>query len=318
LNVGSFVCSVAFTKTSFNGQIPVGRLRAKFYKNAKIFNDTVQNALPWRHEQTSIDDKEDPQGAQFDRLMGRLRRLLAVSKGRELPGVANMEVIRDVMKDVVEEWEDAAKVFVQEMGQDIVAFIESILTKPNIFDERVSKAVWDALKDVVEEQCNEAIMDVQRACFLEKMMGTLNDYFHETMEAKREQRSQARMKVALEGTVTVLKDWKYDVDFGKLTQQLADTNRDQEFEIMNMADIVEAYRKTAMRRFVDCMTYYVMEGRLFMDALKRLEAAIINVPIQQLHENPLIVAQRGNAKKSFESLKNCRDRLSKFKQSGGF
>ncbi|KAJ3412985.1 hypothetical protein HDV05_008636 [Chytridiales sp. JEL 0842] len=306
------------TAVEENEVIPVNRLRAKFRKHGAAFSSKVAFAKSWSSFKVEKIEGENAKDADSRKLQAHLSHLIEINKGRELPGIHNMQVIRQVMKEVISLWENAAVELVDKVIKDIRTFLNAILSNPAIIDQRVAKAATDKVEDAVKQQLSTVLGDVSRACAMERQMGTLNHYFAEKLTAKRQHRVKARLEAATKDAVTEVDSngvMKLEVNHASLSTNFFKSN--EEYEVLDMADVIESYRKTAMKRFVDAICFYFIEGCLFYDFPAVLEKAITSVSPIQIRDNPMVIKKRRRLQGSLETLKRCRESSDKFRLETG-
>ncbi|KAJ3414133.1 hypothetical protein HDV05_007077 [Chytridiales sp. JEL 0842] len=308
------------TTVNEEDEIPANRLRAKFNKHGVAFSSEVSTARSWKFVKIDKIEGESAEDAAFRKLEVHLSRLIEVNKGRELPGVHNMQVIRQIMNEVISLWETAAMDLVNKVVKDIRTFLNAILSNPAIIDQRVAKVAAEKVEDAVKLQLNKVLVDVSRTCAMERQMGTLNHYFSETLTKKRQERVRARLEAAAKNVVSLSYDRGNVEPFYEINQASLSTNffkSNEEYERIDMADVIESYRKTAMKRFVDAICFYSVEGHLFYDFPSVLEKAITSVSAMQVRDNPMVINKRKKLQRSLETLKRCRESLDKFRMETG-
>ncbi|KFY67375.1 hypothetical protein V496_01566 [Pseudogymnoascus sp. VKM F-4515 (FW-2607)] len=175
------------------------------------------------------------------------------SRGAELPGTVNPVVLQSLFRQQSARWESLAEQHVVKVEEIVRNFNQALLE--NLVPEDVLRAkiearnltFYNAAHDAAIVQLSQIIGD-ERSGILQ----TINHYFADTLAKTREERVLDRLKkVGLE-------DGQYQtIDLAAITRAAHLSNEDQ--AVNDIHDILKAYYKVALKRFMDNVVLQVIE-----------------------------------------------------------
>ena len=175
------------------------------------------------------------------------------SRGAELPGTVNPAVLESLFRQQSARWGLLAKRHIVEVEEIIRNFNQSALQ--SLFPEDALRAkiearnliFYNAAHDAAITQLSQIIVD-ERGGILQ----TINHYFADTLVKTREERVLNRLKgVGLE-------DGEYQtIDLAAITRAAHLSNEGQ--AVNDIHDILKAYYKVALKRYMDNVVLQVVE-----------------------------------------------------------
>ncbi|KAJ5752683.1 hypothetical protein N7520_009600 [Penicillium odoratum] len=203
----------------------------------------------------TIQDENDPEfsrpAGDSENIYDWIRRYYLESRGSELPGTVNPIVLQNMFRRQSSPWEKIAMKYLKKIASAVESFNKDVFAKI-IPDENVREKVEAFISRPGEETYDQAheqlltIVNDERGGILQ----TVNHYFADTLSSIRQERVIAR----LEGLG--LEDG-YAFDMKTVLKGVHLSNEDQ--SVFDIHDILKAYYKVAMKRFMDNVIIQVSE-----------------------------------------------------------
>ncbi|PIG84605.1 hypothetical protein AARAC_010921 [Aspergillus arachidicola] len=203
----------------------------------------------------TIQDENDPEfsrsAVDSEDIYDWIRRSYLESRGSELPGTVNPTVLQNMFRQQSSPWGNIAMNYLKKTASSVHSFNE-IIFKKIIPDDDIRDKVVGILSRPGEETYRQArdqlltIVNDERGGILQ----TVNHYFADTLSSTRQERVLAR----LEGLG--LKDG-ISLDMATVLQGVHLSNEEQ--AVFDIHDILKAYYKVAMKRFMDNVVVQVSE-----------------------------------------------------------
>jgi hypothetical protein len=182
-----------------------------------------------------------------------IRSYYLESRGSELPGTVSPAVIENLFRQQSSPWENIATTYVEEVFVAVTRYNATILTM--IAPDR---DVRDKLQNLVAQREKETsssahnqlhqILNDERGGILQ----TANHYYADTLSSIRKERAAARMI-----EIDLSTDLNSDENVHKIIKRTHMSNEEQ--TILDIHDILQAYYKVAIKRFVDNVIIQVSE-----------------------------------------------------------
>ena len=182
-----------------------------------------------------------------------IRTVYRDSRGSELPGTVNPAVLENLFRQQTVKWEELAGNYLDQVQDAVVAFnndIQSILITDRFMRDRL-QARLDSHLSVATSQAKSQLTNVlgdERNGILQ----TINHYFADNLTAAREERVLARFK-----TMGLVDGATQRIDLKALTKAAHLSNEEQ--AVNDVHDILKAYYKVALKRFMDNVVVAVVE-----------------------------------------------------------
>lgn len=203
----------------------------------------------------TIQDENDPEfsrpAGDLENIYDWIRRYYLESRGSELPGTVNPVVLQNMFRQQSSPWEKIAISYLERTASAVHSFNQQVFAKI-IPDNDVREKVEGVLSQPGEETYRQAhdqllmIVNDERGGILQ----TVNHYFADTLSSIRQERVIAR----LEGLG--LQDG-FDFDMKTVLKGVHLSNEQQ--AVFDIHDILKAYYKVAMKRFMDNVVVQVSE-----------------------------------------------------------
>lgn len=203
----------------------------------------------------TIQDETDPEfsrpAGDSENIYDWIRRYYLESRGSELPGTVNPVVLQNMFRQQSSPWEKIAIIYLEKTASAVHSFNQQVFAKI-IPDNDVREKIGGVLSQPGEETYRQAhdqllmIVNDERGGILQ----TVNHYFADTLSSTRQERVIAR----LEGLG--LHDG-YLFDMKTVLKGVHLSNEQQ--AIFDIHDILKAYYKVAMKRFMDNVVVQVSE-----------------------------------------------------------
>lgn len=198
-------------------------------------------------------DKEFAHATSEDNIYDWIRTRYRESRGAELPGTVNPTVLERLFQQQSAQWEPIAKGHIIQVEQIINAFNRALLQ--DLIPEDSLRIKIEA-RNSTFSNCVHAAAAIQLDQILLDERGgilqTINHYFADTLANTREERVLARLKnLGLEDGGT------YTIDLAAITRATHLSNEEQ--AVNDIHDILKAYYKVAMKRFMDNVVVQVVE-----------------------------------------------------------
>ncbi|KAJ5932821.1 hypothetical protein N7516_007310 [Penicillium verrucosum] len=203
----------------------------------------------------TIQDENDPEfsrpAGDLENIYDWIRRYYLESRGSELPGTVNPVVLQNMFRQQSSPWEKIAIVYLEKTASAVHSFNQQVFAKI-IPDNDVREKIEGVLSQPGEETYRQAhnqllmIVNDERGGILQ----TVNHYFADTLSSIRQERVIAR----LEGLG--LQDG-FGFDMKTVLKGVHLSNEQQ--AVFDIHDILKAYYKVAMKRFMDNVVVQVSE-----------------------------------------------------------
>lgn len=210
-------------------------------------------------EAESDDDTEEK--TEFVDIYDWIRTSYRTSRGAELPGTVNPAVLEGLFRQQAASWEPIAKDYLANVNKAVLGHIKRSC-KDLITDNTIRKRIGDRNKRAVGKsfQLASAQLDQILADEMGGILQTTNNYFAENLAKNRHDRVLIRLQKFLapmeqtaEGGIPAYVGLNLD-DLIKRTHL---SNEDS--AVYDIHDILKAYYKVAMKRFVDNVILQVTE-----------------------------------------------------------
>jgi len=183
------------------------------------------------------------------------------SRGAELPGTVNPAVLESLFREQAASWKPIASKYLEAINRLVLRHVKRSC-RDLISDKTVRKRIDERNKRAISKTRNLAIQQLN--LILEDEMGgilqTTNNYFAENLAQNRHERILIRLKKYLAPMeVTPEEGVPYPVGLN-LDDLIHRTHlSNEESAVYDIHDILNAYYKIAMKRFVDNVTLQVTE-----------------------------------------------------------
>lgn len=245
-------------------------------KEVKVNGDTGVKVEPGKSEKpngngdkAADSDIENDDGAdekdQIKDIYDWIRINYRNSRGAELPGTVNPAVLESLFRQQAASWGPIAKDYLEVVNKLVSRHIKyscqdviSDMSIRNKIDERNKRAI-NQTRELAIAELNQILEDEFGG-----ILQTTNDYFSKSLDDNRRDRLVLRMKKYLASMETTDANGKV-VHVGlnpeDLIRQTHLSNEDS--AVYGVHDIIKAYYKVAIKRFVDTVVLQVAE-RHFM------------------------------------------------------
>jgi hypothetical protein len=207
----------------------------------------------------SDDDDDEDEGMEdiYDWICTKYR----TSRGAELPGTVNPAVLESLFRQQAASWRPIARKYLENINGMVLRHIKrscrDLITDKTIrkrIDERNKRAV-SKTRGLAIDQLNQ-ILDDEMGGILQ----TTNNYFAENLAKNRHDRILIRLKKYLDPMEETLEGgapYHIGLNLDDLIHHTHLSN--EESAVYDIHDILNAYYKVAMKRFVDNVTLQVTE-----------------------------------------------------------
>ena len=201
-----------------------------------------------------VDDSMDPEymynndGSIYD----WIRDLYRQSRGSELPGTVNPTVLENMFRQQSSNWESITINHISEVNRIVEEFNKAQferVVQEGTLRSKIERHNAPFQRQVVEKAYKQmhTILSDERGGILQ----TINHYFAETLSKTREERVLKRLQGA--GLV----DGLCQINIGEITRAAHLSNEDQ--AVNDIHDILKAYYKVALKRFMDNIVLQIVE-----------------------------------------------------------
>lgn len=204
-------------------------------------------------------DKSFHRAKSEENIYDWIRNLYRQSRGTELPGTVNPVVLESLFRQQSVKWEAIGKDHLALINAIVCAFNDTLLEKiiPELSlrlkIEAHNLTFANAAHNAATSQLNQILND-ERGGILQ----TINHYFAETLAKTREDRVLRRLKES------GLRDGEdQTIDLAAITRAAHLSNEDQ--AVNDIHDILKAYYKVAVKRFMDNLVLQVVERHYLGD-----------------------------------------------------
>ena len=214
-------------------------------------------------ESESDEDHDEKTG--FSDIYDWIRTQYRTSRGAELPGTVNPAILEGLFRQQAASWEHIAKEYLANVNKAVLRHIKRSC-EDLITDKTIRKRIGDRNKRAVAKsfQLASAQLDQILADEMGGVLQTTNNYFAENLARNRHDRVLIRLKNFLgpmeqtgEGGIPAY----VGLNLHDLIKRTHLSNEDS--AVYDIHDILKAYYKVAMKRFVDNVILQVTE-RHFM------------------------------------------------------
>lgn len=219
----------------------------------------------------NTDDGEDPtyrlEDSESSSIYDWIRTSYLEYRGSELPGCVNPAVIENLFRQQTVKWQHIAKIHLTKVKAAIENFLTAIIAQlvadPTIRDRLRARLVpmLDSSVTNASQNLDDALEDERTG-----ILQTVNHYFADNLSAARQERVISRLRKlgfddAIEDEVPHLKRHRNSNTGTFSLRDLANTvhlsNEDQ--AVYDIHDILKAYYKVALKRFMDNVVIAVVE-----------------------------------------------------------
>ncbi|KAI2696871.1 hypothetical protein CBS147332_8834 [Penicillium roqueforti] len=203
----------------------------------------------------TIQDENDPEfsrpAGDLENIYDWIRRYYLESRGSELPGTVNPVVLQNMFRQQSSPWEKIAIVYLERTASAVHSFNQQVFAKiipDNDVREKIEGVLSQPKEEIYRQAHDQLLMIVndERGGILQ----TVNHYFADTLSSIRQERVVAR----LEGLG--LQDG-FGFDMKTVLKGVHLSNEQQ--AVFDIHDILKAYYKVAMKRFMDNVVVQVSE-----------------------------------------------------------
>jgi len=205
----------------------------------------------------NTDDEEDAiyhlESSELSSIYDWIRTSYLESRGSELPGCVNPAVIENLFRQQTIKWQDIAKIHLTKVNSAINDFLTAIIEQL-VADPTVRERLRDRLLPLLDTSVAQAHQTLKDALEDERggILQTVNHYFADNLAAARQERVLSRLRnLGIEDGCAI------PVDLPQLTQAVHLSNEDQ--AVYDIHDILKAYYKVAIKRFMDNVVVGVVE-----------------------------------------------------------
>jgi hypothetical protein len=187
-------------------------------------------------------------------ILSWIREIYHESRGAQWHGAVNPVVLENLFRQLSTEWETFAKMYLKEAMEHVLAFNVAVFERL-IPDEGMRQKLKSMLYKREQSAFNSASKELDVILKDERggILQTANHYFADTLSAVREERVLARLKAA--GCSN-----GFGLDIDKVLKSVHLSNEDQ--AVNDIHDILKAYYKVALKRFIDNVVLQVTERHL--------------------------------------------------------
>lgn len=234
----------------------IRKLRMHLQLKTERFTENIAkkgHSKAFRNADETMDEDYDFQPEGKECIYDWIRQLYRESRSAELPGTVNLDLVQEIFRQQAKQWRGISESHLAQVDQLISEFnqkvLESIFVEEHMCQQmheriqRTSSSVRDAAKDQLEK----LIADELGGCLL-----ITNRYYADNLEAARQDRLISRLKKM------GLSDDKYhDVTLSQVRTAAHLSNEDQ--AVYDVHDVLKAYYKVALKRFIDSVVFQVIE-----------------------------------------------------------
>ncbi|KAI9759619.1 MAG: hypothetical protein M4579_002187 [Chaenotheca gracillima] len=235
----------------------------KLRMHLRLLNEEFADRITRYGHQTrfrTIDGDVDPEFASDQRdddIYDWIRTTYRDSRGAELPGTVNPAVLEGLFRQQSRKWVDIASKYLVQVNEAVSAYNCAAFGE-SIADDDIRRKLRTRLES--QGKASEASARVELGNIVrdeqEGILQTVNHYFADNLAKTREARTIARMKsVGLTENSQPLQ-----AEFHKMVKNLHLSNEDQ--AVNDIHDILKAYYKVAMKRFMDNVVLQTTERHI--------------------------------------------------------
>lgn len=196
---------------------------------------------------------------EFANIYSWIRDRYRKSRGAELPGTVNPSVLQNLFRQQSQKWQPIARAYIDMIDQ-LVHYYNECSFRDIYKDESIRRSLSERNKRAAGET-RKAALNQLNSIIEDEMNGilqTTNHYFADNLRTNKQERVMLRLEKFF-GQENVA-DGKVNASGIKLTDILKATNlSNEEAAIFDIHDILKAYYKVAVKRFVDNVVVQVVE-----------------------------------------------------------
>lgn len=196
---------------------------------------------------------------QFDDIYSWIRDRYRKSRGAELPGTVNPSVLENLFRQQSDKWQPIARAYI-DMVDQLVHHHNELSFKEIYGEEAIRRSIVERNKRaaLVTRQAALAQLNKILEDEMNGILQTTNHYFADNLASNKQERVLLRLQKFF-GDENVV-DGKVTASGYKLTDILKAANMSNEdAAIFEIHDILKAYYKVAIKRFVDNVVVQVVE-----------------------------------------------------------
>ena len=191
------------------------------------------------------------------------------ARGRELPGFMNFNVFSTLMGEYVHRWKHPTSNFQYTMDQALNDACESVVNFHVSKVSGLSEMIKIELKDHIKICKIEAVEKLHTLMEQEKIPCTENHYLYDTINKIRNQRMEDKIESIALNSRPGMSDYLNKIEVIKMLQSNIGNKSNESQEVQDMIDILTAYWKLAMKRYIDHVAMIITDT---YTAPKRVEA----------------------------------------------
>lgn len=209
----------------------------------------------------TIRDESDPEfhrpAADSENIYDWIRRCYLESRGSELPGTVNPVVLENMFRQQSSPWEKIALRYLEKVASSVHSFNKETLASI-LPDDNIREKLWGILSPPEQETYRKAHDQLLNIVNDERdgVLQTVNHYYADTLSSIRQERVMVRLeKLGLSNGMCF--------DMSIVLQGVHLSNEDQ--AVFDIHDILKAFYKVAMKRFMDNVVIQVCERYILGD-----------------------------------------------------
>ncbi|OKO92891.1 Interferon-induced GTP-binding protein MxA [Penicillium subrubescens] len=209
----------------------------------------------------TIRDESDPEfqrpAADSENIYDWIRRCYLESRGSELPGTVNPVVLENMFRQQSSPWEKIALRYLENVASSVHSFNKETLSSI-LPDDDIREKLWGILSPPEQETYRKAHDQLLNIVNDERdgVLQTVNHYYADTLSSIRQERVTVRLEqLGLSNGMCF--------DMSRVLQGVHLSNEDQ--AVFDIHDILKAFYKVAMKRFMDNVVIQVCERYILGD-----------------------------------------------------
>ncbi|EXJ75418.1 uncharacterized protein A1O5_02114 [Cladophialophora psammophila CBS 110553] len=205
----------------------------------------------------NTNDKEDPmyqsENSEASTIYEWIRTSYLESRGCELPGCVNPALIENLFRQQTSKWQELAKKHLESVRSTIDSFLTAVL-RLLIVDPTIQDRLQARLTPVFDESVTQAYRTLENVLGDERggILQTVNHYYADNLAAARKERVILRLE-----RLGIADGAFVQADLTALANAAHLGNEDQ--AVYDIHDILKAYYKVAIKRFMDNVVMAVVE-----------------------------------------------------------
>jgi len=213
---------------------------------------------------------------------GELCNLIEERRGRELPGFMNFKVFSSLMSDYVRRWVKPATLYQEKVKQIMSAAVTSLTDKHAQSWQNLSFLINLQLQNFLEENQKKVLQRLERLIIQECSPSTENHYLWDTINKIRNERIEKMIQGMSEATVysnarTLCEGHVKKTEvIALLKSKLEGDASNESQEVQDMIDMLSAYWKLAMKRYVDHVAMIITDLFTHKDLVQDVEKIFQN------------------------------------------